>query len=114
MTLVNAASLMAKNNWPSPNTFNASQLGSWKNTVGVYDQQLVNLAASYGDTPEQYVEQTGTADAVAEQYTAAETAATTTPSIMSFLTSETIIPGIPNALLFGLGAGAIVLLTTKK
>jgi hypothetical protein len=112
MTLVNAASLMAQKNWPSPNTFNANQLGSWKNTVGVYDQALINLAASYGLTPEQLTAQTGTADAVAQAYTATVTpAATTTPSVVSFLTAQTIISGIPNALILAIGVGTIFVIT---
>jgi hypothetical protein len=115
MTLVNAASLMAKQNWPGPGTFSSAMLGAWKNTVGVYDQQLVNIAASYGDTPEQYVAQTGTADVVAQQYTAAATTpAAAAPSVISFLTASTIIPGVPNALIFGIAAGGIVLIASNS
>ena len=115
MTLVTAGSLMAQKNWPSPNTFNADQLGSWKNTIGVYDQALVNLAASYGLTPEQVVAQTGTADAVAEQYTAtvAPAASTaTTPSVINFLTASSILPNVPNGLLIALAGGGIIWITS--
>jgi hypothetical protein len=113
MTLVNAASLMAKKNWPNPGNFSSSMLGAWKNTVGVYDQQLVSLAASYGETPEQYTATTGTADQVAEQYTAAVTAPASSPTVVSFLTASTIIPGVPNAMIFGIGIGAIVLISSN-
>ena len=116
MTLVNAASLMAKKYWPNPGNFSSSMKGAWAATAGVYDAQLIAIANSYGQTPEEYVKGTGTADAVAEQYTAANTtpAVTTTPSVMNFLTANTIVPGVPNALIFGLGAGAIILLTSNN
>jgi len=104
MTLVNAASLMAKRNWPNPGNFSASMLGAWKNTIGVYDQALVNLAASQGQTPEQYVATTGTADANAAAYTAT---ATESP-VLAFLQGQTIISGLPNWLILAGGAGIIV------
>lgn len=110
MTLVNAASLMAKTYWPNPGNFDPSMKGAWAGTVGVYDQALVNLAASYGETPEQYTAQTGTADLVAEQYSGA---ATQSP-ILSFLTAQTILPGIPNAMIFGAGIGLIILIASDN
>jgi len=127
MTLVTAASSMAQINWPSPNTFNANQLGSWKNTRGVYDQQLINIAAAAGLTPEQYVAETGTADQVAQQYSASveaiptrgaptvvpsTTAAAAAPSVVSFLTASSFVPGVPNGIILAIGLGGIIFIGT--
>jgi hypothetical protein len=92
--------------------FSDALKGSWANTIGVYDQGLVNIAASYGLSPEQYTAQTGTADQVAQQYTAST--APQSGSIISFLTASTILPGVPNAMIFGLGIGAIFLIRDKS
>jgi hypothetical protein len=104
MTLVNAASMMAKTNWPNPGNFSPAMLGAWKNTIGVYDQALVNLAASYGETPEQYTAQTGIQDANAAAYTASATQ----PAIVTFLKGSTLISGIPNWLIFAAGGGILI------
>lgn len=104
MTLVAAASRMAQKNWPNPGTFGPAMLGAWKNTIGVYDAQLVALAASYGQTPEQFTAQTGTQDANAAAYTAA---AGQSP-IVSFLQGQTLISGIPNWLLLAAGGGILI------
>jgi hypothetical protein len=127
MTLVNAASLMAKSNWPNPGTFGGNMMGAWKNTAGVYDQALINIAASQNETPEQYVAINKIQDQVANAYinyattrgapAAATTtaAATTAPaSPLSFLTAQSILPGVPNAVIFGIGVGAIVLITSNN
>ncbi len=113
MTLVNAASIVAKKYWISPGTFSAELKGAWAGTIGVYDQALVNLAASYGETPEQYTAQTGTADQVAQQYTDNATAADSS-SVLNFLTAQSILPGVPNALIFGAGIGLIFLVATTN
>lgn len=65
---VAAASKVARTYWKNPGNFSASLKGSWAATVGVYDLGLVQLAQSYGETPEQLAAQTGTTDQVAENY----------------------------------------------
>lgn len=125
MTLVNAASLMAKNNWPNPGNFAANMLGAWKNTAGVYDQQLINIAASQGETPEQYVFTNRIQDQVAQAYTNYETAATapttvlvtaptSQPSILNFLWTSSLVPGVPNAVIGAIFIGGVVYLSKQK
>lgn len=126
MILVNAASIMAKNNWPSPGNFSANMLGAWANTAGVYDQQLINIAAAQGETPEQYVFTNRIQDQVAQAYTNYETAATSTaattvpetttsqPSIFNFLLTSSLVPGIPNAVIGAVFIGGVYYFTKQK
>lgn len=94
-TLVNAAYKVGSTYWKNPGNFNPAFMGSWANTVGVFDTGLAQIANSYGLTAEQYVAQTGTADQVAASYTE-------------------WIPGIPNVLTaVGLAALAIAAITSK-
>lgn len=119
MTLVTAGSLMAQRNWPSPGNFGANMLGAWKNTAGVYDQELINIAAAQGQTPEQFTRQLGIQDQVATAYiNYATTNPTNVPetsvmapvaaSPLSFLTAQSILPGMPNALIIAIGLGGII------
>lgn len=97
-TLVNAAYQVAKTYWTQPGNFNPSLMGAWKNTVGVYDRGLIQLANKYGMTPEQYVAYTGTADQVAQQ---------------SIDQATEIIPGIPDLVLYA-GFGLLLVLGLSK
>jgi hypothetical protein len=109
--LVAAAVVMAKNNWPNPGTYSSATLKSWANTVGVYDPALIALAASYGETPEQLTAQTGTQDAVAQQYVA--TATQPLNQLTAFLTAQSI-PGVSNWILLAGMGGLIVFASTSK
>lgn len=104
-TLVNAASLMAKKFWPAPGNFDPSLRGAWKNTVGVYDLGLVQLANQLNTTPEALARQTGTQDANAAQYITAESG--------NVLTQQ-FIPGIPNWALFGAAGLLLLSISSKK
>lgn len=108
MILVNAASLMAKKYWPNPGNFSSSMLGAWKNTIGVYDLGLVQIANAAGQTPEQVAAETGTADQNAANYIATETGAAG-----NFLTEASVIPNVPNWLLLA-GAGVLILSISSK
>lgn len=109
MTLVNAASLMAKKYWPNPGNFASSMIGAWKNTIGVYDESLVAIANASGLTPEQVAAETGTADQNAENYIATQSA----PGGLSFLTESSVVPNVPNWILLA-GAGVLILSISSK
>jgi hypothetical protein len=96
-TLVQAAYLVASRYWPQPGNFDASLLGAWKNTIGVFDEGLVQIANQYGLSPEQYARQTGTTEQIAQQ----EIAQATQPAVTE------IIPGIPD---LAVAAGAALLI----
>lgn len=106
-TLVQAAYGVASQYWPQPGNFDPSLMGAWKNTIGVYDRGLIQLATQYGLTPEQYARQTGSADAIAQQAIADQAAAAAAAAAVSAPTSTDIIPGIPDPITIG---GAALLL----
>jgi hypothetical protein len=96
-TLVQAAYLVASRYWPQPGNFDQSLLGAWKNTLGVFDSGLLQVANQYGLTAEQYAKQTGTTEQVAQQEIAQAAPVTT------------IIPGIPDIAVLG-GAALLIIL----
>lgn len=96
-TLVQAGYLVASRYWKNPGNFDPSLLGSWKNTVGVFDTGLLQVASQYGLTPEQYANQTGTTEQAAQQEIAQAT-----PQ------AAEIIPGIPDVALLG-GAALLII-----
>lgn len=93
---VQAAYEVASTYWKNPASYDASGIGSWANTIGVYDTGLAGIANQYGVTPETYEAQTGYQGI--QQQAAAETAVATE-----------IIPGVDNLYLY-LGFGALFVL----
>ena len=103
-TLVAAAVVVAKRYFMNPGTYSAATLKSWANTVGVYDPALINLAASYGMTPEQYTAATGTQDSNAQL----AISQATQPAIVTWLKGSTLIPNVPNWILLAAGGGILI------
>lgn len=81
-TRVQAAYQVASRYFTNPNSFDQAGRGSWANTVGVYDQQIINLANQYGVTPEAVAAQTGYAYAAQD---VAETNSTITGGSIGWL-----------------------------
>ena len=105
-TLVAAAVRVAKRYFINPGSYSASTLKSWANTIGVYDQTLINLAASYGMTPEQYTAATGTQDQVAQ--------GSIEPAILTWLKGSTLISNVPNWILLAAGGGILIFALSKS
>lgn len=99
-TRVKAAYLVASKYWPQPGNFNASLLGAWKNTIGVYDQGLVQIANAQGISPEQAAQETGGQTAAAANYIQTASSPFGVP----------LIPGIPNGLLVAAAAAAFIII----
>lgn len=104
-TLVQAAYLVASQYWKQPGNFDPSLLGSWKNTLGVFDTGLLQAASQQGLTAEQYAKQTGTAQQAAQQEIT-QAASSTPPG--------QIIPGIPDVAVLGGVAMLIIIGLTEN
>lgn len=79
-----------------PGNFDQSLRGAWKNTVGVFDQTIIDIANATGESVIQVANQQGGPDAAASQY---------------IQQSNEFLTGIPNWLLFGgLGLLAYVII----
>jgi hypothetical protein len=104
---VQAASQVAQqyfriNGAPSPNygNFDPTLRGAWKNTVGVFDTGIIQIANQYGVTPETYAAQTG------DQYAINETQGlpATAPAGSTASSSGQLIDGIDNMWLYAAAA----------
>lgn len=89
---VAAAYIVASTYFVNPDSLDVSGRGTWANTVGVYDQQLIQLANQYGVTPETIAAETG------YQYATQDVAAYEQQQ------SGSIIPGVNNWLLLAAAA----------
>lgn len=100
---VNAAYQVASRFWMQPGNFSPNLLGAWKNTIGVYDQGLVQIANQVGISPEQAAQYAGGQDAAASAYSAAAASPFGVP----------LIAGIPNIVLIG-GVAALIIIGLNK
>jgi hypothetical protein len=103
-----AASVVAQLYWHNPGNFDPALLGSWKNTIGVFDNGLVQLALQIGTSPEKLARDQGLTDTESAQYLQAAAPALASQS------DGNLITGVPDLLLFGVAAGAVFLLTNPK
>lgn len=93
---VQAAYQVASRYWVAPGNYSPQYMGSWKNTIGVFDNGLAQIANSLGLTAEQYAAQTG------YQYATDQTTAATQ-----------LIPGLSNTALY-VAAGGLILMGLLK
>lgn len=103
---VQAAYQVASTYWKDPANYPSSEAGSWKNTIGVYDTGLAQLASQNGETAEQLAAQTN------YQYITPQAEQQLIAPSGSTQPGTSLIPGVPDLFIFaGLGLLIIYSLT---